>query len=181
MTKRSVPTPEELRQLLRYDPDTGKLYWKERGERFCPSSADMRRWNSRHSGKEALTSLNANGYFAGHVMNRSLLAHRVIWALHYGEWPENEIDHINCNRADNRLCNLRQASLTENARNRPKRSGTSSLPKGVATVNRSSKFQARIRHDGRLLYLGCYDSIDQAHAAYCEAAKRYHGEFARTE
>lgn len=181
MTKKILPTPEQLRELLRYDPETGKLFWKERNGVNHPSGCrDVKRWNSRHAGKEALTASNAGGYRYGNVMSTSLLAHRVAWAIMMAHWPNEEIDHINGVRDDNRWSNLRSASRTENARNHKRVSGASYL-KGVAPMGRSGKYQARIYSNGKLLYLGAYESEESAHRAYLSAANQLHGEFVRKE
>ncbi|ABX36723.1 Pathogenesis-related transcriptional factor and ERF protein [Delftia acidovorans SPH-1] len=181
MAARILPTPEQLRELLRYEPDTGKLFWKERGLDFSRCKSQQQRWNTRHAGKEALTSINNSGYRNGHVLNSAVLAHRVIWAMETGKWPDVDIDHKSGDRLDNRWSNLRQATKLQNARNKAKTKGTTFGLKGVAAVAGSLRFQARISVLGKLLYLGIFDTAEAAHAAYCEAAKKYHGEFARTE
>lgn len=181
MAKVDSITPEMLRELLDYNPETGKLYWKERDGLNHPAGyKDVNRWNSRHAGKEALTANNAGGYKYGNVMSTSLLAHRVAWAIMTGSWPSEEVDHINWRRGDNRWCNLRSASRTENARNHKRVSGSVYL-KGVSPIKRSIKYQARIYSNGKLLYLGAYESEEDAHQAYMAAANKLHGEFVRTE
>ena len=136
MTKRTLPTPETLRQLLRYDPETGKLFWRERGPEWFPNATHSRehnqgKWNSRLSGKEALSG-RTKGYATGMLLNGNYAAHRVIWAIVYGVWPEAEIDHINGVKHDNRIVNLREASRGENSRNIGLRSNNSSGYKGVS-------------------------------------------------
>ncbi|MBU0368027.1 hypothetical protein, partial [Acinetobacter baumannii] len=83
MAKKPIPTPEELRQLLRYEPETGKLFWLPREPwRFevrCTSAASVcTRWNARYAGREAFTSISAQGYKQGGILRHQLSAHRVI-------------------------------------------------------------------------------------------------------
>lgn len=118
-----LPTPEELNSVLRCEPITGKLFWRERtpdmfeggtysAERRCKG------WNTRYANKEALTDYNGKGYRKGKVLGRQYRANRVIWAMFHGVWPKHEIDHINGIRDDNRISNLRDVTRVENLRNR---------------------------------------------------------------
>lgn len=179
MTKRILPEPELLRQLIDYDPETGKLYWKERPERLFTSSRMWKSWNSRYAGKEAFTAY-LNGYKQGMIFYSTLYAHRVAWAIFYGEWPEDQIDHINCDRSDNRIKNLRGASLTENNRNTLISSNNTSGVKGVSMA-RSGRWVAKIRDGNKNIHLGTFDSIDEAAEAYSCANLKYHGSFSRVE
>jgi hypothetical protein len=90
-------------------------------------------------------------------------------------------DHINGNSLDNRRCNLRLATLKQNTRNARKPKTNKSGYKGVYYVKRRNKWGAQIRVDGRSIYLGLFDNPETGYIAYCEAAKKYHGEFARVE
>lgn len=187
MTKKSLPTPEELRQLLRYEPDTGKLYWKERPLSMFKDNPVRTKerahanWNSRYAGKEAFTAAHGEGYRQGQVFGTPYLAHRVIWAIVYGEWPVNAIDHINMDRSDNRLANLRHTDRGKNNCNRGAQINNTSGFKGVTWDKRSMKWKAQIGAFGKNHYLGLFATAEAAHAAYCKAAKKYHGEFARFE
>lgn len=92
-----------------------------------------------------------------------------------------EVDHINGNTLDNRRGNLRLANRFQNAKNRRRDRDSSSGYKGVRFHKASQKWDARITSDGRQIFLGVFDTPEAAHEAYCEAARMYHGEFARTE
>lgn len=155
-----------LRQRLRYDPDTGKLYWREYSN-IRPG------WNERYAGKEAFTYVCTHGYLTGCVDNRRLRAHRVAWAIFHGECPDVEIDHINHIRTDNRLANLRLVTTSENARNQMRPRSNKSGVIGVR-LKSSGRWEAAIRTDGRRRYLGSYVNFDDAVAAR-KAAERQHG------
>jgi len=161
-----LPPPELLRKLLRYEPETGDLFWMARTpDAFsCPrriQSWECNRWNSRHAGKEALASHN-NGYKSGSLLGSWCLSHRAIWALVYGEWPEQDIDHINHIRDDNRLVNLRAVSRKENTRNQVLRRTNKSGVMGVHWDNARTKWISRISSGGKRLNLGAFDNKEDA-------------------
>lgn len=177
-----IVTPEILRQLLRYEPETGRLFWLPRPREMFKNQQSYGAWNTRYAGKEAFTAIGSHGYLTGAVNDKMYTAHRVIWVIVYGEWPENQIDHANAIRTDNRISNLRVATDQENNRNRGLNSANSSGFKGVSWHAKTKKWRSDIRDsNGKRLYLGIFSTPESAHAAYCEAAKRYHGEFARFE
>jgi len=168
--------PDLLRSLLIYDPDTGDLTWRERPLGMFPSLQSGRTWNSRYAGTAALTAISADGYRVGIVLYRRLLAHRVAWAIHFGAWPEGQIDHENHDRADNRIVNLREASGQENARNQKRSVANTSGVTGVSYSKRAEKWVAYIRSDGRRVHLGRYDDFNAAVSARrnAEVAFGYH-------
>lgn len=177
MAKTDLLTPEELRKLLRYEPDTGKLYWLERTpdmfndcsqgrERYCAI------WNTKFAGKEALAAYEGRGNLHGRIFNRAYKAHRVAWALHQGEWPTHEIDHINHVPDDNRILNLRCVTGEENSRNLPKRADNSSGVTGVGWHKKALKWRARISV-GTEIHLGLFDVFEDAVAARKEAEIKY--------
>lgn len=162
-----TPTPETLRALLRYDGNTGKLYWRERSvDAFTATErksaeAQAKWWNSRNAGKEAITAL-CDGYRCGIVLRKSLKAHRIIWAMAYNEWPD-ELDHINGDRCDNRLSNLRPVTRQENCRNRAKSSRNSSGVVGVLWAPRHRKWAAHIcPGNSRTKTIGYFNTIPEA-------------------
>ena len=180
-------TAEEARALadvLRHDPETGRLYWLPRTEvNFSGGSpggaaATVKGWNARWAGKEAFTASNSDGYKHGVVWGRSMKAHRVIWALHYGEWPSQEIDHANGNRGDNRISNLRLSSRHQNCQNTSSRQGASSRFLGVSLHKSSGRWQASCRVNGKPHYIGLFDREDDAAAAYVQKSKELYGQFA---
>ena len=173
MSKKELPSPELLRQLLRYEPDTGKLYWKER----TPDMFDDGRcksFNSQFANKEAFTFTGRDGYKHGNVLNqRPYLAHRVIWAIVHGKWPLNHIDHINGIRDDNRIVNLRDVSRGQNQRNLKLPTNNTSGVIGVSWANREKKWNAYITVDRRRRSLGYFTDFAEAVSARKEAEAKY--------
>lgn len=171
MTKSKTIDIETLRQLIRYDADSGKLYWLFRDASYFTSETQYKIWNKRFAGREAFTADCGIGYRQGAVLGVMLKAHRVCWALHYGEWPSGQIDHINHDRGDNRAENLRCVTISENCRNRSLPRNNSS---GIIGVQRSgSKWQARIKIGGITTHLGHFNTIEEAAAARLEAEQRH--------
>lgn len=161
-------TAEQVRALLRYEPETGLLFWRERPLEMCPSEAQWKRWNKRLAGKEAftfLTTYDGNGYRRGRIFDRLYLAHRVIWLIQTGEWPKEQIDHRNKIRTDNRWENLACASNAENSKNKTLQSNNTSGRNGVSWNKCSRRWQAKIKVDGRQKHLGSFSTPEEAAAA----------------
>lgn len=132
-----------------------------------------RSWNARFSGREALASSSgSHGYLDGAINARGVLAHRVIWAMTYGYWPIG-IDHVNGDRRDNRIANLREATQAENMRNTKTRCDNKCGIAGVWQLRRSGMWRARIKRDGISVDLGTFPSKDLAAAARDDAARKY--------
>jgi len=167
-----------LREVLDYDQETGLLWWRERPAKLFRdggtggASAAAARWNALHSGRQAFTTRRRVGYLQGRIFDWPYLAHRVAWAVHFGEWPAGEIDHINGAKDDNKIANLRNASRVENARNQSVPRDNKSGHIGVSFE--TGKWRAQIMADGRRKHLGLFDSIEAAAAAR-KAAEREHG------
>lgn len=170
-------TYAQVSQLLKYDPETGKLFWLPRpAEMFATghqnSAASAARWNGRYAGKEAFTAKLVGGYSIGRMFDRPFSAHRVCWMLTHREWPKGQIDHINGVRDDNRLLNLRIVTHSGNARNQKRRSDNTS---GVTGVSRypNDEWQAVIKHNGKIVWLGHFPNFNDAVAARKVAEKKY--------
>lgn len=174
-------TPELCRQLLRYEPETGRLYWRERDVSLFTTTRAGNSWNSRLAGRVAFTADDGRGYRVGGIHHRTLLAHRVIWAVVYGEWPTHEIDHINGIRDDNRLANLRAVTRVQNGRNIRRSSRNRSGRIGVCWSKRMGKWQAYIKNREEYRHLGYFTSFgDACHArAKAEANLGYHANHGR--
>ena len=177
--KKNLLSPETLRKLLRYEPETGKLFWRVRDQSFFEdgkntATHNCAAWNRRYAETEALTAINDQGYRIGSIFNKSYRAHRVAWAMHYGTWPDQEIDHTNGNRLDNKIENLRCVSSTENSRNKAIHKNNTSGVCGVYFCKRDKKWAAVIYlSNNQKKFLGRFQSIQDAHAARKDAEKKY--------
>lgn len=161
-----------LRGLIKYDSEKCCLIWLHRpNERKC--------FNTRFAGKEAFTYTDSHGYKVGRIFGRKYYAHRVVWALHYGGWPTEDIDHINGIKTDNMIENLRLASDSQNLANRGIPSNNTSGYKGVSFDKSRGKWEAYVTIEGKRLHLGRYANAIDAHHAYKLASARLFGQFAR--
>lgn len=168
---RKLPSPETLRKLLRYDPDTGKLYWLERNESWFPDERAKKIWNTRFAGKEAFTA-DSHGYKQGSVLGVRCEAHVIIWSMVYGELPD-QIDHVDRDKSNNRLSNLRDGSNGANNRNLPRfRTNTSGVT-GVTWNKGRGRWQAQIHHIGECVYLGLFPFKFDAILARLLAEKKF--------
>lgn len=173
--------PEKLQALLDYNPQTGILVWKERTRDPLVSLREHNRWNSRWAGQQA-GCITHFGYVAVKFGKAAYKAHRIAWAMHYGAYPSKDefVDHINRDKADNRLSNLRLASRSENGINRPEPVNNTSGHKGVMAYPWSKKrpWVARIGVDGTRRHIGYFSTFDEACSAYEKAARNLYGTFA---
>lgn len=153
-------TYERAHELFRYED--GKLFWRVNH-------------GSRSKRGERAGSVTY-GYRDIKFNSKKYKEHRVIWLMHHGSWPQGEIDHIDLDKSNNRIENLRIATRADQMRNRKK---WGKFLKGVSVVKNSKKkpFQAKIKINGKDKYLGCFPTETEAHDAYCRAAKELHGEF----
>jgi hypothetical protein len=172
MTK-DLPSPELLRKLLRYEPDTGKLFWLTRGNENAPNlkEATIKTFNKTFAGKPALDSAaenNGNYYKRGFVLGVPLKAHRVCWAIFYGNWPAGVIDHINGNGLDNSIGNLRDVDVSQNNKNAKRQNRGKCHVQGITWHGRSKKWQVRIGGNAGQ-YLGLYKCLGAAIAVRLSA------------
>lgn len=165
---------DEVKKLLRLDEDTGRLMWRERAPEMFVSPKNAASWNAKYANREAFTAAHGTGYRVGRIAKRNYFAHRVVWAIHHGKWPDNQIDHINGDRGDNRPANLRDVSNAENHRNVRQRQNNSTGITGVYWHRQIFKWVANIAVDGKTRYLGVFASKNEAAEAY-ETAKVAHG------
>lgn len=165
-------TAEQLRTVLDYDPDTGIFRWRYRSDR-------AQNWNSRRAGKPAGGLDGQFGYITIRIDYQLFQAHRLAWLYMTGEWPSHMVDHRDANPGNNAWENLRAADRSRNMMNQRKPPKNTSGFKGVSRVRGTNKWCAQIGANGKNHYLGIFTTPEAAHIAYCEAAKRLHGEFAR--
>jgi hypothetical protein len=171
----TLPTADEVRALLDYEPETGVLRWKPRPGQ----SQATRRFNTLFAGKVAGAPGTKGAIYLG-LLGQRFLAHRVIWAIVKGEWPINQIDHRDLNPANNRLKNLREATNGQNGHNKRAQKNSPFGLKGVHWDKRIRRYRARIGVDGQYIFLGHFRTPEAAYAAYVAAAEKHFGEFART-
>lgn len=164
-----MPSVEILRSLFSYDEEAGILYRK-------PQPNRPKNWNSLWAGKPCGHS-TPRGYIQVGIGHKSYLAHRLIWKLVHGEEPV-EVDHIDGDTTNNRLSNLRNASVTGNVRNRSTRVGKD-LPLGVFRDRKNGRIYAKFCGNGSNVHLGTFDNAQQAGAAYDAYASKFYGEYAR--
>lgn len=170
---KELPPVSELSKLLLCDYDSGELLWKHRPDEYFSSPKWAAYWNRRYAGKRAIYNMHKYGYFEGCLLGVNVKAHRVIWAMYYGAWPEGQIDHINGNRSDNRIRNLRDVSSAENGRNQRRHSTNTSGYCGVRWHKRDMVWNADIRVDGKLIHLGTFRCITSAAIARALANEKY--------
>lgn len=153
-------TAEYLHSILDYNPDTGIFTWKNR------------------YGRKSAGTLS-HGYISISIDKKFYRANRLAWLYMMGEWPDKEVDHRDLNKSNNRWKNLRMATPSENHFNVGMPSHNTSGFKGVYWDKANEKWRAKIVINGKFYSLGRYHLAKDAYMAYCEAAKKLHGEFVR--
>lgn len=157
--KTSSLTQERLKQVLVYDPVTGRMH-------------HLGRMGVKHGSKAGASDIE--GYLVVRVDGVKHRANRLAWLYMTGEHPDGQIDHVNGIRSDDRFCNLRLVSNKQNGRNQRLQSGNKSGVTGVCWHKRFGKWIAQIRVDGKYIYLGMFSDIEDA-AAVRKAAEVEHG------
>lgn len=159
----SIPQ-EMLMKILRYDEKTGRLFWLPRPRDMFNAECTFVSWNRRNAGNEAFMQTNIKGYLAGKVMGKSVTAHRVIWCMAHGTYPI-QIDHIDGNKTNNLLSNLRAVTNAENQKNRPTQKNSSTGLNGVTFNKKLNKFQAYITINKRRVHIGTFETALDAQRA----------------
>ena len=161
-TARPLPTAEELRALLDYDPASGIFRWRMKPARQVRVG-------------DVAGGLNPDGYTLIKIDGRSHMAHRLAYLWVHGAWPQHQIDHRDGRRSNNSLANLREATQNANMHNRAKQSRpTSSRYLGVYLDKNTGRWRAHIRHNGKQHRLGRFDTQELAYAAYLAAKSVFH-------
>jgi hypothetical protein len=161
-------TQEVLLENFRYDETTGNLYWKVKRSYITDLSKPI-------SAKDSSGYIRVCTKLSGKIKNYGV--HRLIWTMVYGVIPKN-IDHIDGDRTNNKISNLREATHQQNMMNRKKRCDSKNTYKGTYRVKNS--WIAEIWFMNKRYYLGSFKTDKEAGLAYAEAAKKFHGNFART-
>ena len=159
-------TQDKVQELFEYRD--GALFWKHR---------TISRGRKLKKGGQKVTTVAPDGYLRVGFNSRQYLVHRVIFLYHHGYLPV-QVDHIDGNRLNNCIKNLRPSTNAENARNQGKKSTNKTGFKGVF-VNRQGKFVAQICLNYKRMHLGTFDTAENAYSKYCEKAKEFHKDFAR--
>lgn len=178
MTQKKPPCPTVLRQLLRYELQTGKLFWRERTPNMFSDAGHTaehtcNRWNANYAGREAFTAVNRQGYKCGAVNDTQYKAHRIAWSIHFGSTPKDQIDHIDGDRINNRISNLREVTNRQNSMSSARGKNNTTGYTGVSLDKRRGKYRSYIKVNGRQIVLGYYDCPEAAHLAYIEAKRKY--------
>lgn len=161
-----------LTEVLAYDASSGKITW-------------LHNRYSHNNGLAAVAgsiagSILVTGYrFISIAHHGRDLAHRIAWAMHYGEWPNGDVDHINMDRLDNRIANLRLASRSQNMSNRGATARNRLKVKGVE-LTRAGNYAVKIMKDYKKYHIGTAYSLEEAKKMHAEAVEKLHGKFARS-
>lgn len=158
-------TQERLKHRLNYNPETGVFIWINTSDR-----------GSTRVGTVA-GATEPRGYIKIQVDGVSYGAHRLAWLYMTGRFPDNFIDHINQSKGDNRFCNLREATHSENLRNTGKKPYNKSGYKGVTWDKQLDRWKASCRINKKIYHIGNFLNIEDAARAYEDFAEEYHGEF----
>jgi hypothetical protein len=150
----------ELKEIMHYDPGTGIFRWKVTVSRNVKAGSIA---GSRRS----------DGYWRVPYKGKIYSAHRLAWFYVHGVFPPDQVDHINHQRDDNRIANLRLATNTENGRNRSLSTNNTSGVTGVYWEKREGKWRATIKANGKRIHLGCFYNIECAIAARQAANIKY--------
>lgn len=163
----SMITQAKLKAVLRYDSHTGNFLWRMSGKgRGVKEGTKAGRYTQK-------------GYWRITINGETYRAHRLAWLYMTGEWPKDQIDHINGVKDDNRWVNLRPATNSQNHANKPLQSNNTSGYKGVSWDSRQRRWCAYIKKNGIRHHLGYYDTAKDAHSAYAKKSQELFGAFAR--
>lgn len=164
----SAVSVDRLNELFSYDPETG----------IVTSKVNYMKWSI---GQKIGHVHGSIGYLRVMVDRHKLYVHRVAFAIYHGVWPESGVDHVNGITSDNRICNIRSANQEKNARNTKLSKANKTGVKGVCFCNRRNKYIASIRANGTDMYLGGYETLDEASNVRKKYEEQLFGEFARKQ
>lgn len=153
-------TLQVFKSLFRYDPETGIITWN------C---------DRNHKIKKGMVagSLSNNGYIYIKPRGLNMSAHRIAWFLYYGDWPKGVVDHINRDKTDNRIANLRDVTQKVNNQNHPPRKNLFGVPGIYYRKSRKKCYVVMIGVDNKNVFIGSYESLLDAYAARKSAEAKY--------
>lgn len=163
--RNALPPAAVLIEMFRYDEATGELYTRYATKMSAPG--------------RRVGFVDPGGYLRTEVDGVRFQVHRIIWKIVTGEDPPAIIDHVDGTPSNNRFSNLRAADDHLNAGNAKRRSGTASGMKGVFWCSTTGRWTSQIRVRTKRFHLGRFDTVEEAHEAYANAARLHFGEFAR--
>jgi hypothetical protein len=153
---------DDLKNLLTYNEATGVFIWR-----------NLTGKSSRGYVGKVAGGVNEHGYVRIKVRNIKYMAHRLAWAFTYGKFPDKELDHINGNRSDNRVANLREVDRSENLQNLRKARCDNAL-NVLGVYKRGDKFLSQLQVNGCKIHSGRHDTLEDARTAYASAKLKYH-------
>lgn len=158
-------THDDLLRQLRYDAETGAFTWKVKSKKSSIGGG--------------AGGVRPHGYEMIGLWYRRYYSHRLAWFYITGKWPAGQIDHINGDRSDNRFCNLRIATHSENQHNRGRQINNRSGAPGVHWANREQRWIAKIKINGKTRHIGAFIELSAAIAARQLAEQKFFGTFTR--
>ena len=171
--------PQQLKEFIDYNPETGILTWKHRDIKYFSHCKYVHRtymwWNNRFEGK-IIGENNNQCYIEFSLFKKFVKAHIIAWTIYYGKEPVSELDHINGDGKDNRICNLREVTRSENNKNKKKLSNNTSGVTGVGYDKESKKWRGRITSEG-VVFRKRFKTFEEA----CVWRKQKEKEFGFTE
>jgi hypothetical protein len=165
-------TQEILKELIHYDPDTGIFTWKERGIKWFKRSSNCKWWNSRYSNKQAGHIHENSGmvYIVIRVLKTRYQGHQLAILYEKGDFVK-EVDHIDGDGTNNKIKNLREVTHLENSKNQKLRKNNKTGFNGIDYRNK--KYKVRIGDNCERLWIGTYDTLEEAIEARKEAEIKY--------
>jgi hypothetical protein len=165
-------TQKRLKELLKYDPETGIFTWLKRAPETFKTTRAASIWNAHFAGEPA--GLSGSKYYSRICVDgKKLLAHRLAFLYMGGRFPISDVDHISGDKRDNRWRNLREATRAENQRNTKLRTDNKSGVHGVSYLTKKGRWRATIYNNSKQIFIGEFDNFDDAVIARKEAEKRY--------
>ncbi len=159
--KEKLISQDYLKTILSYDKNTGIFVWKKRSITDFKDKRAYSTWNARFSGNIAGGKTD-QGYHQIVINAHNYRAHRLAWLYVHGEWPKDQIDHINRIRKDNRIVNLRTVEHKENSKNQKIRIDNTSTVIGVYWSKERDKWYAKISNNTKVIRLGTFVDFDDA-------------------